>query len=80
MLEEITTAIARVTWLVVIARNSSLTYKGRVVDLKQAACELGVRYLLEGSVRKTGNRVRIAGQLIDTETGSHIWAGRFDAA
>ncbi len=78
MVEEITTAITRVTWLFVIARNSSFPWKGGVVDQKQAAHELGVRYLLEGSVRKTGNRVRIAGQLIDTETGAHIWAERFD--
>jgi TolB-like protein len=78
MLDDITTAIARVTWLFVIARNSSLTSKSRAVDVKQVARELGVRYLLEGSVRKTGNRVRIAGRLIDTETGAHIWAERFD--
>jgi len=78
MVEEITTAIARLPWLFVIARNSSFTYKGKAVDVKQAARELGVRYVLEGSVRKAGNRVRITGQLIDTTTGSHIWADRFD--
>src|SRR6202035_881080 len=80
MVEEITTAIARLPWLFVIARNSAFTYKGRAVDVKQAAQELGVRYVLEGSVRKAGNRVRITGQLIDTTTGAHIWADRFDGA
>ena len=78
MVEEITTVISRLPWVSVIARNSAFTYKGRVVELKQVARELGVRYLLEGSVRKAGNRVRIAGQLIDAVTGSHIWADRFD--
>jgi adenylate cyclase len=78
MVEEITTAISRLPWLFVIARNSSFTYKGKAVDVKQVARELGVRYLLEGSVRKAGNRVRITGQLIDTTTGAHIWADRFD--
>jgi TolB-like protein/tetratricopeptide (TPR) repeat protein len=76
--EEITTAISRLPWLFVIARNSSFTYKGRTVDVKQVARELGVRYVLEGSVRKAGNRVRITGQLIDTASGAHIWADRFD--
>ena len=80
MVEEITTAISRLPWLFVIARNSSFTYKGRVVDVKQVARELGVRYVLEGSVRKAGNRVRITGQLIDATTGNHIWADRFDGA
>jgi TolB-like protein/class 3 adenylate cyclase len=80
MVEEITTAIARLPWLFVIARNSSFTYKGKPVDVKQVAQELGVRYVLEGSVRKAGNRVRITGQLIDTITGAHIWADRFDGA
>jgi adenylate cyclase len=80
MVEEITTAIARLSWLFVIARNSAFTYKGRPVDVKQVAQELGVRYVLEGSVRKAGNRVRITGQLIDTTTGAHIWADRFDGA
>jgi TolB-like protein len=78
MVEEITTAIARLPWLFVIARNSSFTYKGKSVDVKQVARELGVRYLLEGSVRKTSNRVRITGQLIDTARGVHIWGARFD--
>src|SRR5215831_10884429 len=80
MVEEITTAIARLPWLFVIARNSAFTYKGKAVDVKQVARELGVRYVLEGSVRKSGNRVRITGQLIDTTTGAHIWANRFDSA
>ena len=78
IVEDITTAISRLPWLFVIARNSSFTYKGRPVDVKQVARELGVRYVLEGSVRKAGNRVRIGGQLIDTTSGAHIWADRFD--
>jgi len=64
--------------LFVIARNSSFTYKGRAVDVKQVGRELGVRYVLEGSVRKAANRVRITGQLVDTATGAHLWAERFD--
>jgi TolB-like protein/tetratricopeptide (TPR) repeat protein len=80
MVEEITTAIARLPWLFVIARNSAFTYKGKPVNVKQVAQELGVRYVLEGSVRKAGNRVRITGQLIDTTTGAHIWADHFDGA
>jgi adenylate cyclase len=80
MVEEITTAISRLPWLFVIARNSSFTYKGRAVDVKQVARELGVRYVLEGSVRKAGNRVRITGQLIDTASDAHIWANRFDGS
>jgi adenylate cyclase len=79
IVEEITTAISRLRWLFVIARNSSFTYKGRAVDVKQVARELGVRYVLEGSVRKAGNRVRITPQLIDTTTGAHIWVDRFDS-
>src|SRR6516164_8127351 len=74
IVEEITTAISRLPWLFVIARNSSFTYKGRAVDVKQVARELGVRYVLEGSVRKGGNKVRITGQLIDAASGAHIWA------
>src|SRR5271156_3507921 len=80
IVEEITTAISRLPWLFVIARNSSFTYKGKAVDVKQVARELGVRYVLEGSVRKAGQRVRITGQLIDATTGNHIWADRFDGA
>jgi len=80
MVEEITTAISRLPWLFVIARNSSFTYKGKPIDVKQVARELGVRYVLEGSVRKAANRVRITGQLIDAATGNHIWADRFDGA
>jgi adenylate cyclase len=80
MVEEITTAIGRLPWLFVIARNSAFTYKGKPVDVKQVAQQLGVRYVLEGSVRKAGNRVRITGQLVDTATGAHIWADRFDGA
>jgi adenylate cyclase len=78
VVEEIITAIARLPWLFVIARNSSFAYKGKSPDLRQVGRELGVRYLLEGSLRKSGNRVRITGQLIDTTTGAHIWADRFD--
>jgi TolB-like protein/class 3 adenylate cyclase len=78
MVEDITTALSRMRWLFVIARNSSFTYKGRAVDVKQIGRELGVRYVLEGSVRKAANRVRITGQLIDTATGAHLWADRFD--
>jgi TolB-like protein/class 3 adenylate cyclase/tetratricopeptide (TPR) repeat protein len=78
MVEEIITALSHLRWLFVIARNSSFTYKGRAVDVKQVGRELGVRYVLEGSVRKAGNRVRITGQLIDTATGAHLWADRFD--
>jgi TolB-like protein/class 3 adenylate cyclase len=78
MVEEIITALSRSRWLFVIARNSSFAYKGRSVDAKQVGRELGVRYLLEGSVRRAGNRVRITGQLIDAGTGAHLWAERFD--
>jgi TolB-like protein len=78
MAEEIITGLSRLHWLFVIARNSSFTYKGRAVDAKQIGRELGVRYLLEGSVRKAANKVRITGQLIDTSTGGHLWADRFD--
>jgi TolB-like protein/Tfp pilus assembly protein PilF len=78
MVEEIITALSRFHSLFVIARNSSFTYKGRAVDVKQVGRELGVRYVLEGSIRKAGNRVRITGQLIDCATGTHLWADRFD--
>ena len=80
MVEEIITALSRIRWLFVIARNSSFTYKRRSVDVKQVGRELGVRYVLEGSVRKGGNRVRITAQLIEAETGAHLWADRFDGS
>src|SRR5438067_12657533 len=80
MVEDIITALSRIRWLFVIARNSSFTYKGQSPDIKQVGRELGVRYVLEGSVRKGGNRVRITAQLIDTETGAHLWADRFDGS
>jgi TolB-like protein/class 3 adenylate cyclase len=80
MVEEIITALSRIRWLFVIARNSSFSYKGQFPDVKQVGRELGVRYVLEGSVRKGGNRVRITGQLIDTLTGTHLWADRFDGS
>jgi adenylate cyclase len=78
MVEEIITALSRIRWLFVIARNSSFTYKGQSVNVKQVGRELGVRYVLEGSVRKAGGRVRITGQLIDAADGTHLWADRFD--
>lgn len=78
MVDDITTALSRFKALFVIARNSSFTYKGQAVDVKQVGRELGVRYVLEGSVRKAANRVRITGQLVDTATGAHLWAERFD--
>ncbi len=78
MVEDIITALSRFNELFVIARNSSFTYKGRAVDVRQVAKELGVRYVLEGSVRKSASRVRITGQLIDATTGAHLWAGKFD--
>jgi TolB-like protein/class 3 adenylate cyclase/Tfp pilus assembly protein PilF len=78
MVDDIITALSHFKALFVIARNSSFTYKGRAVDVKQVGRELGVRYVLEGSVRKAANRVRIIGQLIDTATGAHLWANRFD--
>jgi adenylate cyclase len=80
MVEEITTALSRIRWLFVIARNSTFTYKGQAVDVKQVGRELGVRYVLEGSVRKGGNRVRITAQLIEAEMGTHLWADRFDGS
>ncbi|MCE9658022.1 MAG: adenylate/guanylate cyclase domain-containing protein [Burkholderiales bacterium] len=78
MVEDIITALARMRTFFVIARNSSFVYKGRAVDIKQVGRELGVRYVLEGSVRRSGNRVRITGQLIEAENGHHVWADRFD--
>jgi len=80
MVEEIITALSRIRWLFVIARNSTFTYKGRSVDVKQIGRELGVRYVLEGSVRKASQRVRITGQLIDALSGTHLWADRFDGS
>jgi len=80
MVEEIITALSRIRWLFVIARNSSFSYKGQSPDVKRVGRELGVRYVLEGSVRKAGGRVRITGQLIDTATGAHLWADRFDGS
>jgi TolB-like protein/class 3 adenylate cyclase len=80
MVEEIITALSRIRWLFVIARNSSFTYKGRAVDVKQVGRELGVRYVLEGSVRNAVGRVRITAQLIDAPTGAHLWADRFDGS
>jgi adenylate cyclase len=78
MVEDIITALSRLKSLFVIARNSSFTYKGKPVDTKQVGQDLGVRYVLEGSVRRAGNRLRITGQLIETGVGSHIWADRWD--
>jgi len=80
MVEEIITALSRIRWLFVIARNSSFTYKGRSVDVKQVGRELGVRYVLEGSVRRAGQQIRITGQLIDALTGAHLWADHFDGS
>jgi adenylate cyclase len=80
MVEEIITALSRIRWLFVIARNSSFTYKGQAVDVKQVGRELGVRYVLEGSVRKGGGRVRITAQLVDALNGAHLWADRFDGS
>jgi TolB-like protein/class 3 adenylate cyclase len=80
MVEEIITALSRIRWLFVIARNSSFAYRGKSVSVKQVGRELGVRYVLEGSVRKGGNRVRITAQLIEAETGAHLWADRFDGS
>ena len=76
--EDIITGLSKLRWFFVIARNSSFAYKGKAVDVKRAARELGVRYILEGSVRKGGDRVRITAQLIDAATGNHIWADRYD--
>jgi len=80
MVEEIITALSRIRWLFVIARNSTFTYKGQAIDVKRVGRELGVRYVLEGSVRKAGGRVRITAQLIDATTGVHLWADRFDGS
>jgi len=80
MAEEIITSLSRIRWLFVIARNSSFTYKGQVIDVKRVGRELGVRYVLEGAVRKAGDRVRITAQLIDATNGAHLWADRFDGS
>ena len=80
MVDEIITALSRIRWLFVIARNSSFMFRGQAIDVKQVGRELGVRYVLEGSVRKAGQRVRITGQLIDAVTGTHLWADRFDGS
>jgi TolB-like protein/Flp pilus assembly protein TadD len=78
MVEEIITALSRIRWFFVIARNSTFTYKGRAVDVKQVGRELGVRYVLEGSVRNSGSRIRLTAQLVEAETGNHVWAERYD--
>lgn len=78
MVDDIITGLARINWLLVIARNSTLAYKGRAVDMKQVGHELGVRYVLEGSVRRAGGHVRVTGQMIDASTGAHVWAERYD--
>jgi TolB-like protein/class 3 adenylate cyclase len=80
VVEEIITALSRMPWLFVIARNSSFIYKGRAVDVKEVGRDLGVRYVLEGSIRKAGERLRITGQLIDATTGAHLWADRYDGS
>ena len=78
IVEDIITGLSRMKWLFVIARNSSFAYKGRAVDVKQVGRELGVRYVLEGSLRKAGDRIRITCQLIETANGTHVWAERYD--
>src|SRR5882757_5127280 len=78
MVEDIIAGLSRIKWLFVVARNSSSTYSGKAVDVKRVGRELGVRYLLQGSLRKDGNRVRISAQMIEAETGGHVWAERFD--
>jgi TolB-like protein/class 3 adenylate cyclase/Tfp pilus assembly protein PilF len=80
MVEDIITGLSRIKWLFVIARNSSFAYKGKSVDIRQVAHELGVRYVLEGSVRKAGGRLRVNAQLIDADNGAHVWADRYDGA
>ena len=78
--EDIITSLSYVPWLFVIARNSTFTYKGLAVDVREIGRQLGVRYILEGSVRRAGDRLRVTGQLIDAETGAHLWAARYDGA
>ncbi len=80
MVDDIITGLSRIKWLFVIARNSSFTYKGKAVDVRQVGRELGVRYVLEGGVRKAGNRLRITTQLVEAENGAHLWADKFDGA
>ena len=80
VVEDIITGLSRIDWLFVIARNSSYVYKGKPVDVRQVGRELGVRYLLEGSVRKAGGRFRVTAQLIDAESGAHLWADKFDGS
>ncbi len=80
MVEDIITGLSRIKWLFVIARNSSFTYKGKSVDIRHVSRELGVRYVLEGSVRKAGGRLRVNAQLIDADNGAHVWADRYDGA
>src|SRR5207302_6152698 len=78
MVEDIITGLSRLKWLFVIARNSSFVYKGKSVDVKHVGRDLGVRYILEGSVRRASNRVRVTGQVVEAETGRHVWAERYD--
>ena len=78
MVEDIVTGLSRIKWLFVIARNSSFVYKGKAVDVRQVGRELGVRYVLEGGVRKAGNRLRVTAQLVEAESGAHLWADKFD--
>ena len=78
IVDEIITGLSRIKWLFVIARGSTFTYKGKAIYVKQVGRELGVRYVLEGSVRKAGNRVRITAQLVEAETSIHLWAQRYD--
>src|SRR5438105_3208293 len=80
MVEDIITGLSRIKWLFVIARNSTFVYKGKAIDIKHVGRELGVRYVLEGSVRRAGNQVRVTGQLIDTASATHVWAQRYDRA
>src|SRR5271163_2842347 len=80
MVEDIITGLSRIKWLFVIARNSSFIYKGKAIDVRQVGRELGVRYVLEGGVRKAGARLRITAQLLEAETGAHLWADRYDGA
>src|SRR5271163_3963831 len=80
MVEDIITGLSRIKWLFVIARNSSFIYKGKTVDVRQVGRELGVRYVLEGGVRRSGARLRITAQLVEAQTGVHLWANKFDGA